>query len=161
MLPAGAYVIIQFLIERRHVAGDPLAFELRMCFVWLEIELQNLARLRGCVCRRNLRVEQGPFGNLNGSIHQLGVVRFLDLVSIDDQSPAIRGDRLRQRRFGFLQHLGLDDLSVDSGTSGNPCLGQLEFARCLIGTNEPAINGNTIQKAFPWPVATDFVSENQ
>ena len=132
-----------------------------MRFVRFEIELENLAWLRLRVRRRNLRVKQSPFGNLNGLIHKLGVFGFLDLVAIDDQRSAIGSNGLRRGRVGLLEHFRLHDFSVDPGPCSNPCAGQFKLPRRFFGIDKSAVDRHAVQIAFPRPHAADLVSKDE
>ena len=125
------------------------------------LEFENLAWPRMRVRRRNLRVEQSPFGDLDSLVYKPGVFGFLDLVAIDDQRSAIGSNGLRRRRVGLLKHLRLHDLLVDLGPCSKPRAGQFELFRRFFGTDKSAVDRNAVQIAFPRPHAADLISENQ
>ena len=94
-----------------------------MRVVGLQAQLQNLSGFRFGVARRNLRIEQSPFCDLNGLIYKLRVFSLLDLVAIDNKCPAIGSNSFRRGRVSLLQHFRSNDVSFDLWPGSDPSAG--------------------------------------
>jgi len=91
-LASRTHVVIQALIERKRLAGQKFALELRVGIEGLEFEIADAARRGGGIGGGFLPIEQDPLGDLHGGIFEGRVAGLHHAVGVDGQRAAVGGD---------------------------------------------------------------------